>query len=386
MSTTPNLLIVGASTRAAAFSAARAGLRPRCLDQYADADLAALCPATRFDPREDETLLAQAAADLDSPPWLYTGPLENLPSVVELLEPVARLLGNRSETLRAVRNPWSVAATLARNGLAAPALARVWGEPPPRGRWLLKPLASAGGRGIEWGDAPSVSMDGSFYYQEFVEGPTFSALYIAAAGRARLLGVARQFPGASGAPFLYRGGIGPWSVSAETSARLRRLGEVLAADFALVGLFGVDFVLQDGEPWLIEVNPRYTASVEIHELALGRALLRDHVLACVEGRLVEDSGSSVSRVVGKRVLYATRRFDAPPIAAPAFSIDDPFAVPAIADVPWPGTTIDVLEPIMTVFAEAATPDDCSAKLDQFDAEWMERLEGVRPASGSGSFG
>ncbi len=44
----------GEPSRAAAFSAARAGLRPRCLDQYADADLAALRPSTRFDPRKDE--------------------------------------------------------------------------------------------------------------------------------------------------------------------------------------------------------------------------------------------------------------------------------------------------------------------------------------------
>ncbi|MDR3619203.1 MAG: ATP-grasp domain-containing protein [Paludisphaera borealis] len=373
MPTTADVLIVGASTRAAAFSAARAGLRPRCLDQYADADLADLFPTSRFDPLEDDARLDQMAAAHDCPAWFYTGPLENHPGLIERLKPVGRLLGNGPETLRAIRDPWRVAAALARNGLAGPSLARVSERPPAPGRWLLKPLASAGGRSIFRAEESAPRADASFYYQEFVDGPTLSALYVAAAGRARLLGVVRQFQGAPGAPFLYRGGIGPWSVSDATTARLRRLGTALASDFPLVGLFGVDFILNDDEPWPIEVNPRYTASVEILELAMGRALLRDHVLACSEGRLPEALGPSASRIVGKRILYARQRLVAPPIAVPGRSVDL-FAVPSIADVPWPGTTIDTLEPIMTVFATATTAETCAERLDQIEAEWMERLE------------
>ena len=39
-----DLLILGASARAAAFSALRLGLRPTCADLFADADLASACP------------------------------------------------------------------------------------------------------------------------------------------------------------------------------------------------------------------------------------------------------------------------------------------------------------------------------------------------------
>jgi len=373
MSTTSNVLIVGASTRAAAFSAARAGLRPRCLDQYADADLAALGPSTRFDPRKDEHRVDQMARAHDCPSWFYTGPLENHPGLIERLEPVARLLGNGPDAVRAVRDPWLVAASLARNGLAGPSSALASERPLAHGRWLRKPLASAGGRSIDWADESRDHADASFYYQEFAEGPTLSAQYVAAAGRARLLGVVRQFPGVPGVPFLYRGGIGPWTVPAATTARLRRLGEVLAAEFPLVGLFGVDFILKDDAPWPIEVNPRYTASIEVIELATGRALLRDHALACTDGRLPEGPLPAASRIVGKRILYATRRLVTPPIAVPDWSADDPFAISSIADVPWPGTTIDVLEPIMTVFATATTAETCAARLDRIEAEWMERL-------------
>lgn len=372
--TTTNVLIVGASTRAAAFSAARAGLHARCLDQYADADLATIAPSTRFDLRSDDDRLDQMARAHDCASWLYTGPLENHPTLIERLTTVGRLLGNDAETLRAIRDPWRVAESLARHDLAAPAIARVSDGTPPRGRWLLKPQASAGGRSIDWAESSPAPPDPSFYYQEYVEGPTLSALYVAAAGRARLLGLVRQFPGTPGAPFLYRGGIGPWSVPDATTARLRRLGAALASEFPLIGLFGVDFILKDDEPWTIEVNPRYTASVEILELATRRALIRDHVLACAEARLSEAPDPTARQIVGKRILYASRRLVTPAISAPAWSSGDPFAVPSIADVPWPETTIDALEPIMTVFATAATVESCAVQLDQIEIEWLGRLE------------
>ncbi|HEV3202856.1 MAG TPA: hypothetical protein VGY77_00665, partial [Gemmataceae bacterium] len=47
-----HLLIFGAGTRAAAFSALRAGLRPWCADLFHDADLQAHCPSIALTRRE----------------------------------------------------------------------------------------------------------------------------------------------------------------------------------------------------------------------------------------------------------------------------------------------------------------------------------------------
>ncbi len=46
-----DVLIFGASTRAAAFSAVRCGLRPHCADYFADRDLAAICPVGALIPK-----------------------------------------------------------------------------------------------------------------------------------------------------------------------------------------------------------------------------------------------------------------------------------------------------------------------------------------------
>ena len=73
------------------------------------------------------------------------------------------------------------------------------------------------------------------------------------------------------------------------SARIGLLGDFLAASYRLVGLFGVDFILSDGQPWPVEINPRYTASVEVLELALRRSLLAEHRRACEAENAIDPS-------------------------------------------------------------------------------------------------
>lgn len=367
MTPTPlaSVLIVGASTRAAAFSAARAGLSPRCLDLFADADLVALVPVDRFDPDRDADDLERLAAASPCDAWLYTGSMEARPDLVERLSRVAPLLGNGADVLRGIRDPWAVAEALRAEGLATPRLAAT---APTVGRWLAKSTATAGGLGARWADAPGDVPP--THFQEFIDGPTLSALFVAADGRSRLVGVARQFPGVPDAPFLYRGGVAPWPVAGEVEDELRRIGATLARRFAPVGLFGVDIVLAEGRPCVLEVNPRYTASVELFEYASGRSLMRDHVRACLGGDIGE--GPVVGGdCVGKRVIYASCRLTFPAIAPPPFA--DDFREPPFADVPRPGTVIEPGQPILTIFARGASPEGCLAELDRCEAAWGEGL-------------
>src|SRR5206468_8888687 len=75
-----SVLILGASARAAAFSARRAGLAPWCADLFADADLRRLCPVRRIDVADYPAGLVTALADAPPGPVLYTGALENYPA------------------------------------------------------------------------------------------------------------------------------------------------------------------------------------------------------------------------------------------------------------------------------------------------------------------
>lgn len=356
-----DLLILGASARAAAFSALRIGLDPACADLFADRDLARACPSTRIDPGSYPLGLDGWASAIPPTPWIYTGALENRPDLVDRIARRHPLLGNAGATLTAVRDPVAVAATLRAAGLVAPEVRIDPGDIPGDGTWLVKPRASAGGRGIRpWfgGEPPRQPS----YYQEFVRGIALAAIFVAEKGDARLVGVTRQWLVGSGtAPSsVYRGSLGPWPVAGRVAADIEGIGRALASAFGLVGIFGVDLVEARGRAWPVEVNPRYTASVEVLEWALGRSVLADHLRACGLDVGPRSHPRSPGRFVAKAILRAPVASSWPPGWGPEEL--HPGQFPDLADVPHPGTRFEAGEPVVTAFASGDDPRDCRRSL------------------------
>lgn len=378
-----NLLILGASTRAAAFSALAAGLAPVCGDRFADADLAAVARVTAAVgyPAGLETI-ARA-----SPPgaWMYTGALENYPALVTRIASQRTLYGNPACVLARVRDPFLVAHVLARAGLLAPELRRTPDRLPTDGAWLSKPYRSCGGQGIfSWrGNAGAIVPGrGRHYFQRRAEGVPCAAIYLAAAGTARLLGATEQLllarlPGELACR--YAGSLGPLPLDEARTVVLARIGQVLCAEFGLVGLFGVDYIDDGRDIWAIEVNPRYTASVEILERATGFSAVGWHVAVCRDRRLPEAAPAVSSSWHAKRILYV-------PCGA---TITDAFSRAALAcadractelaDIPASGTRIQPGGPVMTVFAQADSRPEALARLQEGLARWEGRLLDQCPA-------
>ena len=355
------LTILGASTRAAAFSAARSGFTPYSLDAFADCDLAALCPAVRIVRYPQGFLRPLASAPPG--PWIYTGGLENHPRLVARLARLRPLWGNSAQVLAAVRDPWRLAAALGEAQLAYPELARSAGG----GEWLVKPLRGSAGLGVRraaGGDLAALPR--SAVLQRCIEGESCSAVYVAAGGRAALLGATRQLVGRDfGLPreFLYAGSIGPLALGDDEQAMLRRLGDVLAGQFALVGLFGVDFIRTADKLWTVEVNPRYTASVEVLERATGLRFVSLHAVACQHDRLPDlPLPDSARTVAGKAIVYAPN--DCVIGARMPWSNRQDGAWPEFADLPPAGQRIAAGHPVVTVLAEGPSPNEVEAALRQ----------------------
>jgi uncharacterized protein len=376
------LMILGASTRAAAQSAVRAGFRPLCADRFADEDLYEVAEVLPLADYPQGLIAAAAAAPLC--PWMYTGALENHPGLLRTLASQRTLHGNPADVVVRVRDPFAVARVLREAGLRSLQLCP--GDQPlaPDGRWLQKPRRSAGGRGIRvWDGQPAVAPAGRraepCYFQERVFGEPHSALYLATSDQTLLVGVARQLIGESqlgAAPFAYCGSIGPVRLGESLQRQIVQWGQVLGSEFRLRGLFGIDFMIDDDSlAWLTEVNPRYTASVEILESALGVPLLRDHVLASaafgeasrsrqiaeeLQARLDAATGSLGGSVCGKAVVYAPFSLRTPRLA-------DLMRQPAlanngvrIADRPQPGSLVPARAPLCTLLIDDLPPAPASA--------------------------
>jgi predicted ATP-grasp superfamily ATP-dependent carboligase len=403
------LLLVGASTRAAAFSAQRAGFEPICIDMFADADLQAVADVRPVRRYPDDVIEAAAAVD-PTVPWLYTGGIENHPEIVEEISLRRSLWGNDAATLRLVRDPAWVRDTLQHAGF--PSLNVIIPEPsasadpPPRdGLWMLKPLGGAGGRGVCFCDATfrtSPTLHEPHYFQRHATGDSIGALFLAFADRTELIGIARQLVGwaeLDAVPFAYCGSIGPVRLAAAAESTIRRVGETLRKAASLRGLFGCDFVFDGETPWLVEVNPRYTASAEILELATGVPLLKWHRRACSgstgeqgsetlaphprplspfggEGRSeysvlnTQHSAGTVhqaqfvthpSSLIGKAILYADRDLTATAWPRRVLAAS-PWSVPFLADIPPAGAMSPANWPLCTAFARGDDEASVLAKL------------------------
>jgi len=265
---------------------------------------------------------------------------------------------------------------------------------------VRKPVRSGGGLGIRFA-RPGEPASPDHVFQEFIDGTPMSALFVNDA----LFGVTEQLIGEGwlhAAPFAYCGNLGPLPVPSVVPY-LNVLCET-----GLRGVWGADFVLCDDAPVVLEVNPRYTAAIEVLEFATGRAALAvggarrwdaevvrptppaplpkgkgESRLAALDEPDADspdaergEASSSVSPFplgrgaggvgrttiaepespssVGKAVYYAPHAIRFPhsgPWDADLAAPFDPWRVPGFADIPEAGAHIEPGWPVLTLFAE-----------------------------------
>ena len=363
------ILLIGASVRAAAGSVCRLGGEPVAFDLYRDADLVAMADASRIKPEDYPSRIWDQIRLLPVMPWMYTGAIENHPSVVETLSRRFPLLGNGPGALRLVRDPGWLARITRDVNLFMPKISVTSAHLPTDGSWLVKPIASGGGEGIRPWRGQWLVDPGDVYFQARQAGRPLGATFLRDEGGCRLIGLTRQLVGRPGNRFAYRGSLGPWPVAESTRREVIRLGRLVGDQAGLRGLFGLDLIESGGRVWLIEVNPRYTASVEVLEATLGRSILADHLRAFgLHPDEAKSTGSSTRGVVGKAILFAR--------SSGRLRDPIPIGTPGLADIPHPGTRFDRGQPIMTVFGRGDSVAACARDLARQVRFWRATLKWV----------
>jgi len=372
--------LVGASARAAAFSALRAGLTPFCWDLFADADLAAVAEARTLSGLNDEAMLA--SDERRGLPLMQLGGMENQPDWLARASETGPLWCNTPDVLRRVRDPLLLHQTLTALRLPLPDIRASDNPPPPDGEWLLKPIASGGGRGIvRWTPeaAGHPTLNEPHIFQKFVPGQAYSAVFVGLEppGDVNFVGITRQLVGwdALHAPeFAWCGSVGPATLDVPTEHMIRRIGNILMWKFKLRGLFGCDLIVDSaGTPWLVEVNPRYPASSEVLELACGFTLMRSHAAAFGVNWRDPDAEFETypESVIAKGVLFAPRDFTMPEldplqVATPYESIN------RVADVSPEGALIRAGQPVCTFLVDGIDDEAATQKLKETSREFLRQ--------------
>lgn len=279
-STAPDVILIGASVRSLAEDALADGLRPFCVDLFADRDLTSLpCEVHVVDHfAEAAALTAMVPAHV---PAIVGGGAENdraLIAAVQHQRPIAGcpLAVSADQLFPLIADAGGSVPRHA--GTAASAAAQ------PVARWLLKSASSSGGGHVQpWSAATADGPNSTAvwpengFLQEWLSGPVFSCTWFSTGDQPTFEGIALQLSGepAFSAPgFSYCGNIGVPDPPPRLVEELRPVAKRLQQELGLSGFWGMDCVLHQERAHVIEVNVRLTASHELHASAGRGCVLR----------------------------------------------------------------------------------------------------------------
>jgi len=178
-----------------------------------------------------------------------------------------------------------------------------------------------------------------FLFQEYINGTHASVSLISSKREAISVSVNEQLIGLDSldapGPFVYCGNVSPFVTN--FSRRLCEIAAELTNELGLIGTNGVDFVVTDDGPVVIEVNPRFQGSLDTVELSTGLNLVDAHVKAVTEDLLMERM--EAKRYAAKAIAFANQE------EVVMGNLDR--EVQGIVDIPEKGRIIKQGEPIAT---------------------------------------
>lgn len=350
------VLIVAPSGRALAASARRGGFVPRVVDFFGDEDTLALVDAHRrlaggleVGMERDGLMdaLAALAAGVEPLGVICGGGFEHRPELLAEIAGRWPLLGNKADVVARVKDPVAFAGLCRDAGIPHPDVSLQ--RPRRESGWLSKRRGGSGGSHI----AIELREEPGRYFQRIVSGSAVSALILADGVRAIVLGFSDQWRCPTpGQPFRYGGAVTPAALEPHVAAALtscvRRLMDVVP----LVGLNSIDFLVDGNAFWLLEINPRPGATLDIFEPAAG-SLVALHVDAC--RGVLPPQFSPPSDARGSAIVYA----DVDIAHLPRLDWPD-----WAADRSHPGTSMSAGDPFCTVVAWASTANAVRGLLDR----------------------
>lgn len=345
------VLIAAFSARALAASARRAGYKPLVVDCFGDLDTVALAEASRclparvqvgFTARPLIAALESLVAEASSPPigLVLGGGFECNPRLVAKLAEHFTLIGNDAETIWRAKHPQHFFQILGDLGVPHPETRL--DAPEISDGWLMRRIGGSGGLHIH--PCPAKPRpDKRRFYQRIAQGAPVSLLGLVS-DKSAAFAASRQWTNPlPRRPYRYGGAVGSWPLDEDLEARMIEMSLAVSEALSLKGIVSFDYLVDDGAPLLLEVNPRPGATLDVFDDASG-TLFKAHVEA--------------SRGGDPAAILSTEWH--PPIArAAAFLYADRggLTIPAVdwpewsADRPCPGGTIAARQPLATVLAE-----------------------------------
>lgn len=343
------VLVAGFATRHVVCSAYKAGYEVYAIDCFCDQDLHWYTKSCRTFEEMDEMpdIISEEAGRRKFDYFVVTSGAEDISSDIQVWG-TDRKCAEKFISKRKIQDFFE------ENSVPVPPIS-------PEGKYpaMLKPVKGAGGwRNMivsnkseedEWN---SLWPDVPYIRQDVIDGIPCSVSCIASKSGARAVSVNLQTlrGGAGERAFGFSGAVTPFNTG--YADELKRTAEFIAEKSGCIGSLGVDFILSDGGAYAIEVNPRFQATLDIVEGSTGLNIFEAHINA-FKGEL-PPAVPHAPHVYARRIIFADRDL--------VVKDDLKKFHPNVADIPWPGTEIEVGSAIISVYGSGKTEEEADSSL------------------------
>ncbi|MGZ4992942.1 MAG: ATP-grasp domain-containing protein [Methylobacter sp.] len=342
--TMETLLITAGSGRMLAQAARRAGLTPLVIDLFADLDTQSYAE----DFRQVKSLAVQdleSAVDYFVEHYavahvIYGSGFEYYPESLCYLNSRLIMLGNEPDVFASQLDKQAFFSALDQLNIPYPDV--VFRAPDCAEGWLIKPMQGQGGIGIKHyhtDDEVKIPV----YWQKFQAGTPHSVLFLADGQQVQIIGFNTQWLVrlSETQEFVFSGVINSADLTGEHKEEITGRLKQMVPVFKLKGLNSLDFVHADDCSYVLEINPRPSASMQLYD----QDLLQRHIQSCVGATSVAQSLSSrrlkSPLQSGYQIIYADHDL----------IISDQFEWPDwCMDLPKPGDMCRTGQPICSIIA------------------------------------
>lgn len=272
------ILIIASSGRMLAQAAKNAGLKPLVIDMFADLDtriyaldfkqIPVLSP-NHLAPAVDYFIHHYAVTQC-----IYGSGFEQHPDSLRYLQTRLTLSGNSAETFMRVQNKVDFFATLDKFDIPHPET--VFTPPHETQNWLIKPMQGQGGVDIQRYQV-NHKTGAVAYWQKYQTGSAHSVLFLANGQQCQVIGFNRQWTTCLNETdeFIFAGIINYSELSETSQVRIMDWLAKLVPVFNLTGLNSLDFIQHNAQSYVLEINPRPSASMQLYQ----QNLLLKHIHA-----------------------------------------------------------------------------------------------------------
>ncbi|MDD5580617.1 MAG: ATP-grasp domain-containing protein [Methylobacter sp.] len=346
------ILIIAGSGRMLAQAAKNAGLKPLVIDLFADLDTQSCAEAFRQIPSLAEEHITPALEYFIKryavTQVIYGSGFEYYPESLYYLDSRLIILGNHPDTFAKLQNKQAFFAVLDELDIPYPEMA--FSAPEYQDNWLIKPLQGHGGWGIKHYHRNGNDNAGSaVYWQKYQAGTQHSVLFLADGQQVQVIGFNTQssIMLSETQEFIFSGIINNSELQEGQKSLITDWLTRLAPVFVLKGLNSLDFIQSANCSYILEINPRPSASMQLYD----DDLLIRHIKAS-KGSFA-DYTSTDKDVKGWQIIYAEHDLKIP----------EKYEWPEwCMDLPESASIIRTGQPVCSIIAHQKPPQKIAEQL------------------------